>query len=46
MIKLMGGSGIDVTIEYESIYKEKNSEVSTTKVQSKTIETLYQALSK
>jgi hypothetical protein len=44
MIKLMGGTGIEVTVHYESIYKEEKSETSTTKVQSRIIDTLYRAL--
>lgn len=45
MIRLMGGPGIEVTVGYQSIYKNPKTASASTRVRSKTIDALYQKLS-
>ncbi|WP_156901505.1 hypothetical protein [Azohydromonas australica] len=45
MIKLMGGTGFEVFVEYHSLYGDVSSVLESTRVKSKTVEELYRALS-
>ena len=44
MIKLMGGSGIQVSVEYKSLYGEMNKSSDSSRVNSSVITAMYKGL--